>query len=98
MFTFCLVMTLKVHAWTKNVGVIHKYIFPILTDEAIRTITSKNFLFFYLVLSMLLPTGIYLVLEAVKLSYTRLVEIDVELAEIDYSYPGGMRLPSVQNS
>ena len=45
--------------------------------------TSQNFAIFYLILNTLLPLALVVILELVKLMYTKSVEADADMMQMD---------------
>mmetsp|Transcript_2344 Transcript_2344/g.2284 ORF Transcript_2344/g.2284 Transcript_2344/m.2284 type:complete len:123 (+) Transcript_2344:966-1334(+) len=88
---------MKCFYFTKNHGPDMTYVFPVFFPTIPRTLAWNNFLIFYLLLAFLLPLAILIVLEIVKLMYTRIIEVDSELMMIDYDLKD-LRFACMQNS
>jgi len=97
MFGFSIVMSVKCTFWFRTMGAKMPYAYPVFPPGLEGTLGARNFLIFYLILGFLLPIAIIIVLEIVKLAYTRLVEVDADLAHEDFAL-GDVRFASVQNS
>ncbi len=101
-FNICVLFVLagiisgKAYHFAENYGPYLRYIYPRWNPDlgTPRKIAVGDMAIFYLILNTLLPIAIVVVLEIVKLIYTKAVEADAEMMLEDY-FVGDVRMCSV---